>query len=89
MQNSENHYLMASGFILEGDPQITRVSETLRTNRNVWMTLAQIGALAGITSESSVASRIRDLRTEGDNIERRLHPACTGSARVYEYRLTW
>jgi hypothetical protein len=50
------------------------------------MTLAQIAGLAGIRSESSVASRIRDLRLDGLDIERRLQPNNPSSIRIFEYR---
>lgn len=96
MFNSENVRLVAPGHI-EGTgssgtvTQLDVVYEVLYANRNHWMTLAQIAALGGLVNESSVASRIRDLRTEGSKIERRRHPNAGGAVRVYEYRyvLAW
>lgn len=91
MLNSENIPLLTPT-IIEGtgrDGTVTQedaVYEVLNANRERWMTLAQIAALGGLVNEGSVASRIRDLRAGGLNIERRRHPNAGGVVRVFEYR---
>jgi hypothetical protein len=86
MQNSSGTLLYPSNGIEENDPQIDRVSLTLAANWGTWMTLDQIAALSGVANPASVASRIRDLRVEGQIIQRRAHPASGGRTRIFEYR---
>jgi hypothetical protein len=70
--------------------QYDRVYDTFRDNRHTWMTLAQISEITGIRSESSIASRIRDMRDlDNCNVERRLQIGSVGRSRVYEYAWTY
>jgi hypothetical protein len=86
MQNSSG-IVLKEPCLLKDDMQVDRVSWTMQDNLGVYMTLAQIGKLAGVEKEASVASRIRDLRTHGFNIERRPHPESSRKNRVFEYAL--
>jgi biotin operon repressor len=72
--------------LLADETQKQKLYFTFASNIGVWMSLAQLSALTGIVSESSIASRIRDLRRCGLNIERRKHPNSNGATRVFEYR---
>lgn len=86
MINSNGNTLMVASGMMEEDTQKTRVSLTLSENFGEWMTLSQIAGLAGIRTESSVASRIRDLRADGSYIEKRLQANNPPGVRVFEYR---
>lgn len=86
MRNSEGAVLEAAQNIREGASQEDLVYGTLAANRGKWMTLNDISVLTGIAKEGSIASRIRDLRTQYVNIARRLNAKLSsGRTRVYEY----
>ena len=87
MINSQGINLVRSRYLEMDHLQIDKVRDTLSANYTQWMTLQQISQLSGIESLSSIASRIRDLRIEGDYIERRAHPNAGGKTRIFEYRM--
>jgi hypothetical protein len=74
--------------LYKDDTQEDRVRFVLAENRFCPMTLAQIAALGEISNPASVASRIRDLRTQGYVIERSQQPSVEGGQRTFAYTFT-
>lgn len=66
--------------------QLDRVYSVL-TDQRAPTTLAMISRLTGLRNEGSIASRIREIRELGFEIERTTHPATGKGARVYQYQM--
>jgi hypothetical protein len=66
--------------------QLDRVYSVL-IDTSAAKTLADISDLTGIRSESSIASRIRELRQLGHDIERSTHPTAGRGTRIFTYRM--
>lgn len=87
MRNTEGATLEVAT-VRENASQEDLVYGTLNANRGKWMTLHDISVLTGIDREGSISSRIRSLRTQLVNIEKRLNDRLSsGRTRVYEYCL--
>jgi biotin operon repressor len=91
MRNSEGAVLVVPRSLGNAtESQENLVYDTLSQNRYAWLTLDNIRELTGIPSTGSIASRIRDLRTQGVRIEKRLSTILSvGRARVFEYTMTF
>ena len=72
----------------EAYSQLDLVYMTLHQNRHKWMTLKQISELTGIPKEKSIASRIRDLRADGLNIEHRTI-LLDEDIRIWQHEYCW
>ncbi len=86
MRNNAGEVLELPSTAFDNESQYNLVYDTFSVNRHKFMTLEDLRAITGIDSVSSIASRIRDLRTEGVNIQKRLNDNLSvGRKRVYEY----
>ena len=82
-ENSDLRYVLYSD---KNESQLDRVYSVL-LDRTLPVTLAEIAKLTLIKSESSVASRIRDIRERGFQIERSAHPKATAGSRIFTYKM--
>lgn len=91
MRNSDGEVLEGVSYGVDAptETQENLVYDVLSVNRHKWMTLIDLSVFTGISSLSSIGSRIRDLRLQGSRIERRLSPLSEGRARLFEYMLSF